>query len=118
MPHIFGNSVVSHKRDPKILMIAVLALFGFALGASIGSFLTVVRYRVPKHQSLVKPPSHCDACLRPLRPVENIPVVSWLIQRGRCRTCGVKVPGIYPLIEAACGLVVAAVALVVGRSLW
>ena len=88
-------------------MIAVVLLFGFAIGASIGSFLTVVRYRLPQGKSLVTPGSHCDACLRPLRAVENIPLVSWIIQCGRCRTCDAKVPGVYPLIEAACGLVVA-----------
>jgi leader peptidase (prepilin peptidase) / N-methyltransferase len=92
-------------------MIAIVLLFGFAIGASIGSFLTVVRYRVPQGKSLVTPGSHCDACLRPLRAVENIPVVSWLIQRGRCRTCEAKVPGVYPIIEAACGLAVAGLAL-------
>lgn len=92
-------------------MIAVVLLFGFAIGASIGSFLTVVRYRVPRGQSLSQPGSHCDACLRPLRVVENIPVVSWLIQRGRCRTCAAPVPAVYPLIEAAAGLVVAGLAM-------
>ena len=88
-------------------MLIVLVVFGFALGASIGSFLTVVRYLVPRGQSLSKPASHCDGCLRPLRPVENIPVISWLIQRGRCRTCGIEVPAVYPAIEAACGVATA-----------
>jgi leader peptidase (prepilin peptidase) / N-methyltransferase len=92
-------------------MIVVVAIFGFALGSSIGSFLTVVWFRVPKGQSIVNPGSHCDSCDRPLRWFENLPVVSWIIQRGKCRSCGAKVPALYPALEALCG-VVAAVALV------
>lgn len=91
-------------------MIACFGVVGFLFGASIGSFLTVFAYRVPRGQSVVRPPSFCDGCKRPLRPHENIPVLSWLIQRGRCRTCDATVPARYPLIEAACGLVGALIA--------
>jgi leader peptidase (prepilin peptidase) / N-methyltransferase len=54
---------------------------------------------------VVSPPSHCDACGTPLRWFENVPIVSWLVQRGRCRTCDAKVPGLYPFLEAAFGAV-------------
>jgi leader peptidase (prepilin peptidase) / N-methyltransferase len=82
----------------------VLAVFAFALGASIGSFLTVVWFRVPRGLSIVSPPSHCDECERALRWYENIPILSWVIQAGRCRTCGVVIPMRYPLLEAALGM--------------
>jgi len=71
------------------------ALFGLC----IGSFLNVVIYRLPLGQSLATPPSRCRNCGYSLRWFDNIPVLSWLLLRGRCRTCGVAVSWQYPLVE-------------------
>jgi leader peptidase (prepilin peptidase)/N-methyltransferase len=75
-----------------------------AAGAVIGSFLNVVAHRVPRGESLVSPGSRCPACGAPVKAYDNIPVVSWLLLRGRCRHCGEPIPIRYPLIEAALGI--------------
>jgi leader peptidase (prepilin peptidase)/N-methyltransferase len=69
------------------------------LGALVGSFLNVVIHRVPLGESLVSPGSHCPACNAPVRPRDNVPLVSWLILRGRCRNCGVAISVRYPAVE-------------------
>jgi leader peptidase (prepilin peptidase)/N-methyltransferase len=74
---------------------AVCALFGLV----IGSFLNVVIWRVPRRESIVTPPSHCPGCDAPIAPYDNVPVVSWLLLRGRCRHCGEHISARYPLIE-------------------
>ncbi|WP_025322491.1 prepilin peptidase [Deferrisoma camini] len=70
------------------------------LGAVVGSFLNVVIHRLPRGESLVRPPSHCPGCGRPVRPWDNVPIVSYLVLRGRCRDCGMRIPLRYPLVEA------------------
>ena len=91
----------------------MLAEIGFAaaLGAVIGSFLNVVIWRLPQGASLAAPGSHCPTCERPIAPYDNIPVVSWIVLRGRCRHCGSRISVRYPLVElltaAAFGAVVA-----------
>jgi leader peptidase (prepilin peptidase)/N-methyltransferase len=84
------------------------------LGLMIGSFLNVVAYRVPRGESLVKPGSHCTTCGEAVKPWDNIPVLSWLVLRGRCRGCGERISARYPLIELATAVVFAAIALVNG----
>jgi leader peptidase (prepilin peptidase)/N-methyltransferase len=69
------------------------------LGLAIGSFLNVVIYRVPRKESVVRPPSRCPGCGSFLAARDNIPVVSWLLLRGRCRTCKAPISARYPLIE-------------------
>lgn len=91
---------------------AALLMGGSAvLGALIGSFLNVVIHRVPAGLSVVHPPSACPNCGNRIRPYDNIPVISWLVLRGRCRDCGTPISARYPLIEAgtavAFGLVAA-----------
>ncbi|HZL96256.1 MAG TPA: prepilin peptidase, partial [Vicinamibacterales bacterium] len=66
-------------------------LLGAAIGLCIGSFLNVVIYRLPIGQSIVTPPSRCRTCGYQLRWYDNIPVLSWVFLRGRCRKCGVSV---------------------------
>jgi leader peptidase (prepilin peptidase) / N-methyltransferase len=83
-------------------------------GAVIGSFLNVVAHRVPLGESLVSPPSRCPECEAPVKPYDNIPVVSWLLLRGRCRNCGTPISPRYPLVELATALVFAAVVAVRG----
>lgn len=77
-------------------VIAISAL----LGLLIGSFLNVVIWRVPRHESVVTPPSRCPGCDQLIRPYDNIPVLSWLILRGKCRDCKTKISARYPLVEA------------------
>ena len=62
------------------------ATFAGVLGAIIGSFLNVVAYRLPRHESLITPASHCPGCGTPVKPYDNIPVLSWLLLRGHCRS--------------------------------
>lgn len=77
----------------------VALLFGLA----IGSFLNVVIYRVPRHESLVRPGSHCPNCEAAIRWYDNLPVVSWLVLRGRCRDCGARISPRYIGVEALTG---------------
>jgi leader peptidase (prepilin peptidase)/N-methyltransferase len=79
-----------------------------ALGLLIGSFLNVVIARVPIGESIVRPPSHCPTCNTTLRAVDNIPVVSWIALRGKCRTCGTAISRRYPLVELLTAVVFAA----------
>jgi leader peptidase (prepilin peptidase)/N-methyltransferase len=89
----------------------VAVLLAFVAGAALGSFLNVVVTRVPKHESIVRPPSHCPECGTPVQPRDNIPAVSWLLLRGRCRACGWRIPVRYWLVEVGCGVLAAAIAL-------
>lgn len=74
--------------------------FAGLFGAIFGSFLNVVAYRLPRHESLVTPASHCPRCAAPVKPYDNIPVLSWLLLRGHCRGCGEPISARYPLVEA------------------
>lgn len=94
----------------------VAAGFLALLGLLIGSFLNVVVHRVPAGQSVVSPPSSCPACSHPVRPRDNIPVLSWLLLRGRCRDCAEPISARYPLVEAGCAALFAALTLRFGLS--
>ncbi len=78
-----------------------LALLG---GLIVGSFLNVVAYRLPLGQSLVLPGSHCPSCGVPIKPYDNVPVLGWLVLRGRCRSCRTPISARYPLVEALTAL--------------
>ena len=80
-----------------------------AFGLVIGSFLNVVAYRLPARMSLSMPASHCPSCETPIKPYDNIPVLSWLMLRGRCRSCSEPIAARYPLVEAGTALLFAAV---------
>ena len=67
-----------------------IAFFAFLFGAAIGSFLNVCIYRLPLHESIVFPGSHCRACSTPLTWYDNLPLLSYLARRGRCRSCGAE----------------------------
>ena len=88
---------------------AVEVIVAGLFGAVIGSFLNVVVHRVPLGESLVSPGSRCPACEAPVKPYDNVPVVSWLLLRGRCRNCGARISPRYPLVELATALAFAAV---------
>lgn len=81
-----------------------VAVIVFALGASVGSFINVVVYRLPARLSIVWPPSRCPHCLHKLGKRENVPVLGWLWLRGRCRHCFGSISVRYPVVEAATGL--------------
>ena len=87
-------------------MVVVVALFG----SLIGSFLNVVVYRVPAGLSILRPASACPSCHSAIRPYDNIPVISWLVLRGRCRDCRVRIPARYPLVELGTAVLFAVVA--------
>ena len=83
-------------------MVAAIVLAALG-GLIIGSFLNVVAYRLPRGESLSHPPSHCPSCGAPVKPYDNIPVLSWLLLRGRCRSCNAPISVRYPLVEALTG---------------
>lgn len=81
------------------LILSILTVFGLC----VGSFLNVLIYRIPKGEEFVKTPSHCMTCGHNLSWYENIPLISWLLQGGKCRACGVKLSAQYPVVEALNG---------------
>ena len=95
--------------ESQLVLLVVLAAAG---GLLVGSFLNVVAWRLPRGESLVAPGSHCPGCGRPVRPYDNVPVVSWLLLRGRCRDCRAPISARYPLVEALTAALAAAVVLV------
>lgn len=86
------------------------------VGAVVGSFLNVVVWRLPRGDSLAFPDSRCPACSSPVRPFDNVPIISWLALRGRCRDCQVTISPRYPLIEAVAAGAFAVVAGVRGAE--
>lgn len=84
---LFGNQVVTW-------------VFVLGLGAILGSFLSVCIYRIPRHESLITPGSHCPNCQAPIRFYDNIPLASVTLLRGRCRLCRGRIPWTYPAVEA------------------
>ena len=86
------------------------------LGLIVGSFLNVVIYRVPEGLSVVSPGSACPGCAAPVAARDNVPVVSWLLLRGRCRSCGMRIAWRYPAVEALTGALSVGLALRFGAS--
>ncbi|RMI13101.1 prepilin peptidase [Cellulomonas triticagri] len=84
-------------------MLPLVVVLSGLLGLAIGSFLNVVVWRVPRGESVVSPPSACPRCGHGIRSRDNIPLLSWLLLRGRCRDCGAPISARYPLVEAATG---------------
>ena len=93
-----------------------LALLVVFVGLIVGSFLNVCIYRLPRRESVNWPGSHCTSCNRSLSWYENIPLVSWLALRGRCRTCHTPISATYPIVEAVTGLVFLAAFLLYGLT--
>jgi leader peptidase (prepilin peptidase)/N-methyltransferase len=94
------------------MAIEVIAIGAF--GAIVGSFLNVVAHRLPKGESLVSPRSRCPSCEVQIAAYDNVPIVSWLVLRGRCRHCGARISPRYPLVELLTLLTFAAIALTRG----
>ncbi|MEH2391892.1 MAG: A24 family peptidase [Nostoc sp.] len=88
------------------ILFAVLAsVMVFALGASIGSFINVIVYRLPAGLSILWPPSRCPHCLNQLKAYDNVPVFGWISLRGRCRYCKSKISARYPVVEGVTGII-------------
>lgn len=96
--------------DPLTVIIAGL------IGLMVGSFLNVVAARVPRGQSIVSPGSACPTCCHPVRPWDNVPLISWVLLRGRCRDCSERISARYPAIEALTGALWAGAVLRFGLS--
>ena len=96
-------------------MTGLTAMLGAALGLAVGSFLNVVIHRVPRHESVVRPRSRCPECRTQIAGRDNVPVVSWLLLGGRCRTCSTRIPIRYPLVELGTGVVFG---LLFGATAW
>lgn len=95
-------------------MLAVLIGGCALLGLLVGSFLNVVIWRVPRGESIISPPSHCPGCDAAVRPRDNVPVLSWLLLRGRCRDCGEPISARYPLVELGTAAVFVVLGLRIG----
>lgn len=93
-----------------------LAALALAPGLAVGSFLSIVAARVPLKRSLVRPGSACMACSAPIAWYDNVPVVSYLVLRGKCRSCGAKIGLVYPAVELASGVLIAACVLEFGLT--
>ena len=93
-----------------------LALVSLAPGLALGSFLNVVAARVPRQASVVKPASACMSCGTPIAMRDNVPVLSWLLLRGRCRNCGARISPLYPAVELVTAALVAACVLAFGLT--
>jgi leader peptidase (prepilin peptidase)/N-methyltransferase len=97
-------------------MTLLLGFYAFAIGAIVGSFLNVVIHRYPREESIVFPGSHCPHCDAAIRWYDNIPILSFLFLRGRCRACGAGIAWRYPLVELANALFYVAVFLRTGPT--
>ncbi len=93
-----------------------LVTLAAVLGLAVGSFLNVVIYRVPREESIVAPASHCPSCQVPIKHRHNVPVLSWVVLRGRCAGCSAPISVRYPLVEAGTAALFAAVTLHFGIS--
>src|SRR5690606_28822680 len=83
----------------------LLLIYAGVIGAAVGSFLNVCIYRWTAEQSVIRPRSRCPGCERQIAWYDNIPIVSWILLRGRCRHCGTRISAQYPVIEAATALI-------------
>jgi leader peptidase (prepilin peptidase)/N-methyltransferase len=94
------------RRLPSLaeLPVSVLLAVAIALGLLFGSFLNVVIHRLPRGENIAYPGSRCPGCEKPIAPRDNVPVLSWLVLRGRARCCGTRISPRYPLVEAIGGL--------------
>lgn len=96
----------------------IVLAFAFVVGIVIGSFLNVCIARLPAGASVIHPPSHCPRCKKDIAPYDNIPLLSYLVLRGRCRNCGLGIAWRYPAVEALTGALFVAVVAWLGIDWW
>jgi leader peptidase (prepilin peptidase)/N-methyltransferase len=89
----------------------------FVLGLVVGSFSNVCIYRIPRNESVIYPASHCPKCRSKIKPVDNIPLLSYILLKGRCRNCGSKISIQYPVVEFLTGLIYLIIYLIYGLSI-
>jgi leader peptidase (prepilin peptidase)/N-methyltransferase len=89
----------------------------FSLGIIVGSFSNVCIYRIPRNESVIYPASHCPKCRTKIKPVDNIPLLSYILLKGRCRNCGSKISIQYPVVEFLTGLIYLIIYLIYGLSI-
>ncbi len=111
--------MVYHRamNDPLLNEPFVRLFVGTLIGLVLGSFTTMLSYRLPRTMSIIAPPSTCPSCGTRLTPRDLIPVVSWLIGRGRCRHCGAPIGARYVMIELVTTVAIAAAFVLLGFSL-
>ncbi|GMB07465.1 prepilin peptidase [Thermolongibacillus altinsuensis] len=98
------------------MIIGITGLYILLVGLLLGSFFNVVGLRVPKGESIVRPRSHCPSCEQTLTAWELIPVVSYVVQKGKCRGCGVRISPLYPFVELSTAILFTISPLLVGWS--
>jgi len=91
--------------------------FAFVLGLAVGSFLNVCILRIPAGESIVRPASHCPKCGKAIAPYDNVPLLSWLVLRGKCRNCGAPISPLYPAVEFLTGVLFVACLFAFGPTL-
>ena len=89
----------------------------FVLGLIVGSFSNVCIYRIPRNESVIYPASHCPKCRTKIKPIDNIPLLSYILLKGRCRNCGSKISIQYPVVEFLTGLIYLIIYLIYGLSI-
>jgi leader peptidase (prepilin peptidase)/N-methyltransferase len=89
----------------------------FILGLIVGSFNNVCIYRIPINESIIYPASHCPKCRSPIKPLDNIPLLSYILLKGRCRNCGSRIPIQYPVVEFLTGIIYIFIYLIYGLTL-
>jgi len=97
----------------EIILIFVLGL----LGLIVGSFSNVCIYRIPRNESIIYPASHCPKCRTTIKPIDNIPLLSYILLKGRCRNCKSKISIQYPVVEFLTGLIYLIIYLIYGLSI-
>src|SRR6266496_3971632 len=103
-------SLILVLQDPNLIPPAFIYILAGLLGAIIGSFLNVVVHRVPREESIVFPNSRCPSCGTEIAFYDNIPLVSYLVLRGKCRSCKAPISARYPAVELLTALLFVAVA--------
>ena len=92
----------------------IRAIVALPFGLGVGSFMTVAVYRLPRGESVIRPRSRCPACGAEIGARDNVPVLSWLLLRGRCRRCGERISVEYPLLELTTAVLVPGITGVTG----
>ena len=110
------DRVVLRRLDRRVAVNAAAAVFALAPALALGSFLNVVVARVPARRSLLRPPSSCGSCEQEILWRDNIPVLSYLLLRGRCRHCSARISPLYPAVEAATAVLAVACVAVFGPT--